>query len=127
MSDQPNDPRNEKRRFSRIPFDANVLVSQDGKEWRSKMLDISLKGVLIETPDNWDAVSGERFHLDVIFADSGSLISCDISVAHIGQSHVGFEITQIDVESVAHLRRLVELNLSNPELLDRELTMLHWR
>jgi hypothetical protein len=127
MSDQHNDPRDEKRRFSRIPFDANVLISQDGKEWRSKLLDISLKGVLIETPKNWDAVNGEHFHLDVIFADSGSLISCGIAVAHIDKSHVGFEIKQIDVESVGHLRRLVELNLGDPELLDRELTALHWR
>lgn len=127
MSDQSNEPLNEKRRFSRIPFDANVLISQDGKEWRSKLLDISLKGVLIETPRNWDAVNGEHFHLEVIFADSGSLISGDISVAHIGQSHIGFEITQIDIESVGHLRRLVELNLGDPELLDRELATLHWR
>ncbi len=127
MSDQNNAPLNEKRRFSRIPFDANVLLSQNGKEWRSKMLDISLKGILIEMPDNWDAVIGERFHLDVIFADSGSLISCNIAVAHNNKAHIGFEINQIDIESVSHLRRLVELNLGNPELLDRELTTLHWR
>jgi hypothetical protein len=124
VSDQHND---DKRRFSRIPFDANVLLSQQGKEWRSKLLDISLKGVLIETPKNWDAVIGERFHLEVIFADSGSLISSDIAVAHSGKEHVGFEIIQIDIESVGHLRRLVELNLGDPELLDRELTALHWR
>lgn len=131
MSDQHNDPQNdpinEKRRFSRIPFDANVLLSKDGKEWRSKLLDISLKGVLIETPKKWDAVTGERFHLEVIFADSGSLISGDIAVAHSENEHIGFEIIQIDVESVGHLRRLVELNLGNPELLDRELIALHWR
>lgn len=123
MSDQ----QNEKRRFSRIPFDANVLLSKDGKEWRAKMLDISLKGILIETPKNWDGVTGERYHLEVIFAESGSLISGDIAVAHTGEAHIGFEILQIDVESVAHLRRLVELNLGNSELLDRELATLHWR
>lgn len=122
-----SDPQNEKRRFSRIPFDANVLLSKDGTEWRAKLLDISLKGILIETPRNWDAVTGERFHLEVIFAESGSLISADISVAHSEASHIGFEIMQIDVESVGHLRRLVELNIGDPELLDRELAALHWR
>ena len=127
MSDHQNDPQYEKRRFSRIPFDANVLLTQHGTEWRSKLLDISLKGVLIETPSNWDAAIGEHFYLDVIFADSGSLINCNIAVAHENDNHVGFQITQIDVESVSHLRRLVELNLGNPDLLNRELTALHWR
>lgn len=123
MSDQ----QNEKRRFSRIPFDASVLLSKDGKSWRSKLLDISLKGILMETPKGWDGVNGERFQFEVIFAESGSLISGEIAVAHIGQGYAGFEISQIDVEGVGHLRRLVELNLGDSELLDRELSALHWR
>jgi PilZ domain len=127
VSDQHKAPHDEKRRFSRIPFDANVLLSKDGKEWRSKLIDISFKGILIETPKNWDGVNGEHFFLEVIFADSGSLIRGNVAVAHIENRHVGFEITQIDVESVGHLRRLVELNIGNPELLDRELTALNWR
>ena len=60
---------NEKRHFSRVPFDADVLLTKDGKEWRSQLIDISLKGVLIKTPENWDAVNGEKFNLEVIFAD----------------------------------------------------------
>lgn len=123
MSDQPTD----KRRFSRIPFDANVLISHNGKEWRSKLLDISLKGLMIETPKELDAVMGEHFHLEVIFTNSGSLISGNISVAHIGESHIGCEIRQIDIESASHLRRLVELNISDQNLLERELTELNWR
>jgi len=130
VSDQHIPPHDEKRRFTRIPFDANVLLSQDGKnskEWRSRLLDISLKGILIETPKNWDGVVGEHFRLEIIFADSGSLISGNVIVAHSEDTHVGFEMMQIDAESVGHLRRLVELNLGNPELLDRELAALHWR
>ncbi len=126
MSDQPNDPPHEKRRFGRIPFNANVLISQNGKEWRSKLFDISFKGLMIETPKGLDAAIGERFHLEVIFTDSGSLINGNTSVAYVGQSHIGLEIMQIDVESAGHLRRLVELNLGDQELLERELTALHW-
>ena len=117
----------EKRRFSRVPFDADVLLTKDGKEWRSQLIDISLKGVLVKTPENWDAVSGEKFNLEVIFADSGSLITADISVAHSEEDHTGFQINNIDVESVSHLRRLMELNLGDPELLNRELTSLFWK
>ena len=121
------DQHHEKRRFSRIRFDANVLISQNGREWRSKLLDISLKGVMIEAPTGLDTTIGERFHLEVIFTGSGSLISGNITVAHIRETHIGFEIFQIDLESAGHLRRLVELNIGNPELLERELTALRWR
>ena len=121
------DQHHEKRRFSRIRFDANVLIGQNGQEWRSKLLDISLKGVMIEAPPRLDTAIGERFHFEVIFTDSGSLISGNVTVAHIRETHIGFEITQIDIEGAGHLRRLVELNIGDPELLERELTALRWR
>lgn len=123
MTDQHSD----KRRFSRIRFDAEALLSQDGMEWRSTLLDISLKGVMVKSPEGFNGLLGDPFRLEVIFADSGSLISGNVTIAHIGQSHIGFELTQIDVEGAGHLRRLVELNLGNPGLLDRELAVLHWR
>jgi len=117
----------EKRRFTRIAFDADVLISKDGKEWRTALLDISLNGLLVDTPADWEAVAGERFHVEVIFTDSGSLIHAEASVAHLEQQQTGFQIASIDVESVGHLRRLVELNLGDEELLNRELAALHWK
>ena len=122
-----SEKQDEKRRFSRVSFDADVILTRDGEQWHAKMLDISLKGVLIATPEKWDGVNGEHFHLEVIFADSGSLINAQIIVAHNENGHTGFEIVEIDVESVSHLRRLMELNLGDPELLNRELSALHWK
>lgn len=116
-----------KRRFSRISFDADAVLIQNGKEWRSHLLDISLNGVLIKTPVHWDAVVGEHFKLEVIFANGGNLISADVAVAHSEKEHVGFRIINIDIESVSHLRRLVELNLGDSTLLERELNALHWK
>lgn len=117
----------DKRRFSRINFDANVLLSKDGKEWRTSMLDISLNGLLINAPKNWDAVVGECFHAEILFADSGPVISAEVAVSHQAEGKIGFEVVNIDVDSVGHLRRLVELNLGDEELLNRELSLLHWR
>ncbi len=117
----------EKRRFSRISFDADVLVSKDNQEWRASLLDISLNGLLVNTPSNWEGLQGERFHAEVIFPNSGSLIHTEVSVAHNGNGRTGFQVNNIDIESVGHLRRLIELNLGDEELLNRELTSLHWR
>ncbi|MFC1747312.1 PilZ domain-containing protein [Pseudomonadota bacterium] len=123
MSEQTD----EKRRFSRVPFDADIILTKDDGQWHSQLADISLKGVLIGTPDDWDGVYGERYQLEIIFAESGSLINVQVSVAHSENDRVGFEITEIDIESVSHLRRLMELNLGDPDLLDRELSALHWK
>jgi hypothetical protein len=117
----------EKRRFTRIPFDADVLLSKEGKEWRTTLQDISLNGLLVNTPANWDGVEGEHFRLEIIFANSSNLISGEVKVAHMQDDKVGFRVVNIDVDSVAHLRRLVELNIGDEELLNRELSALHWK
>ena len=123
MSEQTD----EKRRFSRVPFDAEVILAKGEEQWHSQLEDISLKGVLIATPKNWNGVSGEHFQLEVVFAESGCLINVQVMVSHIENERIGFEIIEIDIESVSHLRRLMELNLGDPELLNRELSALHWK
>lgn len=45
----------ERRRFQRIDFDAPTELRQGVKRWPAKLLDLSLKGLLIERPANWDA------------------------------------------------------------------------
>lgn len=117
----------EKRRFSRIAFDANVLLSKEGREWRTAMLDISLNGMLVEMPSEWEAVVGEPLTAEVLFADAGPVVTAEVTVAHQEGNRIGLQVRNIDVDSVAHLRRLVELNLGDETLLNRELERLNWR
>lgn len=117
----------EQRQFSRVHFDAEVIIAQDEQRWETTLHDISLNGVLLDAPKDKELSIGEHYSLEVIFTDGGSLITCEGIVAHINDTGVGFKISNIDVESVAHLRRLMELNLGDPELMDRELSALHWR
>jgi len=46
------------------------------------------------------------------------------SVAHIDPTRIGFICEHIDLDSITHLKRLVELNLGDEELLHRELSSL---
>ena len=124
----PNTADNDnKRRFSRITFEADVLLTKNGQEWRTKIHDISLNGLMVETPANWDPAKGEQFDAEIIFTDSGSLIHVEVAIVHEENGHIGFQINNIDIESVSHLRRLLELNLADTALLNRELMALHWR
>jgi hypothetical protein len=43
---------------------------------------------------------------------------------HAERGQIGFECEHIDIDSISNLRRLVELNLGDAELLERQLGAL---
>ena len=114
----------EKRQFQRFPFDARAIVRRGDGEWHTELLDISLKGVLVRHPDEFNVKLHEKLHIDVIFSNTQTLITADVSLAHAEAGRIGFKVEMIDIESISHLRRLVELNLGNSDLLERELAHL---
>lgn len=119
-----NDSSTEKRHFSRIPFSAKVhLVSAEGS-WHAELLDVSLKGVLITLPKGWSAQTGDHFLLEFDLDNPEIAIRMEVAVAHTEENHVGLRCVHIDLDSITHLRRLVELNLADAEILDRELHAL---
>jgi hypothetical protein len=54
----------------------------------------------------------------------GLAIAMDVTPIHLGENRLGFRCDRIDLASASHLRRLVELNLGDPALLERELAAL---
>lgn len=116
----------EKRRFKRFGFDAKAILRKNGQEWSTKLLDICLNGILLHTPEGWQADLHDIFEVEIIFSNSESLITATVSLAHAEKGRVGFKVDNIDLDSVSHLRRLVELNLGSSDLLDRELSHLAW-
>ena len=114
---------NDRRRFSRILLDVTVEFEHDNKHWKSEVIDISLKGMLIEKPNGWRGINGDKYVVDIQL-DPETSIGMYASVAHINEHSIGFECKVIDITSIAHLRRVVELNLGNTTLLERELHAL---
>ena len=113
-----------KRRFSRIPFHSKVLIRNDKDKWPGQLIDISLKGVLTSLPSNWSGQPGDQFQIEIILDSSDVVIRMDVSVAHIEDDHMGLTCDHIDIDSISHLRRLVELNIGDSEILQRELSEL---
>lgn len=114
----------EKRRFTRIPFEASVHLHSRKGDWYGKLRDISLKGVLITRPHGWASKPGEQFILEVNAPGNVFDINMDVEVAHIEDDEIGFKCNRIDLDSMSQLRRLVELNLGDEQLLQRELSLL---
>ncbi len=116
-------PEDEQRRFTRVPFPAVVILRANDCQWECAVIDISLKGALLSRPPAWGANTGQAVDLDVQIAE-GIRIHMQGVVAHIEPDHIGVTCQHIDLESAAHLRRLVELNLGDEAQLHRELQAL---
>ncbi len=116
----------QKRRFSRIPFNAVAHINtEDGDQFLNcQVLDISLHGVLIERPGQWQADLHQPCYIDLLLQDGQVVIEMQAVVANIDAAYIGFECREIDLDSMTHLKRLVELNLGDEALLHRELSTL---
>ncbi len=113
-----------KRHFSRIVFDAPVLVSGEKQSWETSLIDISLKGILIQKPEQWQNNIGDEFDLEICLDDSDIQINMQAHVAHEENDHVGFQCDHIDLDSIARLKQLVLLNIGDESILERELSFL---
>jgi len=121
--DDIEDTNNERRTFSRISFDADTFLCQDDRRWQVELIDISLNGVLVKLPYDWD---GDPTKDTTVYIHLGGDIAINMitHLAHHIDGRAGFQCTHIDLDSISHLRRLVELNLGDTQLLERELSHL---
>jgi len=117
---------NERRRFHRIIMHKTVALSCPTGDQIAQLLDISLKGALVSLSDSWQPEVGNETQARINLGDEGNdyLIVLHARVAHVDDNEVGLEILSLDLDSATILRRLVELNLADPALLERELEQL---
>lgn len=112
-----------RRQFWRAHFHSPVQLAAHGHVTEAELYDISLKGALVRVPEGWTGKSGEHCQLRLRLS-SDATISMSCVVAHYAGQRVGLHCDNTDLDSVTHLRRLVELNSGDPGLLDRELSAL---
>ena len=117
-------PADERRRFSRIAFHRPSELDAQGERVSCELLDVSLKGALAEAPPSFRGGVGQSCILTIRLDAGDAIIRMEGEIAHREGGQVGIRCTGIDLESIAHLRRLVELNLGDEELLHRELSAL---
>lgn len=112
-----------RRQFWRAHFQSPVKLVLHGQLAEADLYDISLKGALVKAPDGWPGRSGDHCQLRLALGTNAT-ISMTATVMHVAGRRVGFHCDNIDLDSVTHLRRLVELNSGDPGLLERELAAL---
>lgn len=113
----------ERRHFTRIPFDAEVTLSQGDDSWQTQLLDISLHGVLLRCPDECSGAAGESYAIQLPLAEDSN-INVTGRIAHIDGDQIGLKFENMELESASHLKRLLLFNLGDQALVDREIQEL---
>jgi hypothetical protein len=114
------------RRFLRLPFVAQALVLTHSGHLAVKIEDISLKGALVTFTTYNPLKVGESCQLQLELASDTTIVMWG-SVAHAEGLQAGLRCEAIDLDSMTHLRRLVELNAGDVNLLDRDYVSLSRR
>jgi hypothetical protein len=108
----------------RRQFNAECTLHQNSMEWPTEVLDISLKGILVRKPDHFAADLKSPLEATVKLTGSDSYIVMSLEYAHLRDNSLGLRCKYIDLDSMTHLKRLVELNLGDEAMLKRELDSL---
>lgn len=111
----------DRRKFSRVLFQAQATLSQFPTFWQTQVYDLSLNGALIHRPDNFTEMPNKAFKLSLLLPLSDIEISMDAKIVYSCETQLGLRCIEIDIESMGHLKRLVELNYGSATLLHREL------
>jgi len=113
----------ERRHFSRIEFDGLCTINYNQVLYKAQLVDICLTGALVQATQLIEISSGQNASLSIELLSTtkieilATLVKRDVDLLH-------FRLENIDLESTSHLRRLLELNLGDASLMERELHQL---
>lgn len=114
-----------RRQFSRVLFYSEAILCLPGVEIPVCVLDISIKGALIcPVPAAYADVGTTCVLKLYLGGGDDALIRMEATVVHHQGVNFGLACREIDLDSMTHLRRLIELNLGDEAALNRELNAL---
>ncbi|HJW25702.1 MAG TPA: PilZ domain-containing protein [Rhodocyclaceae bacterium] len=114
----------ERRQFTRIQFRTNARLRLSDAQADVEVVDLSLKGALVRPKNELLAVIGDEGTLEISLGQSDADIRMEVTIVHRKNDQFGLACREIDLDSITHLRRLVELNIGDESILNRELSAL---
>lgn len=109
------------RHSHRVGFDCYVQFETYDSRFVCELVDISIQGALISACSGATPKAGTPCALKISLDEQGEInINIHGVVAHKIENRVGIHFDSIDVDSMIHLRKLMELNLGDVELVNRD-------
>ncbi len=113
----------ERRNFQRIPFTTDAAIHCNNKKYKGELLDISLKGVLIQGTGQIQLKMGNRCDLTIHLLETEIVLNFEADLVHTEGNKLGFKFVGEDTETAMHLRRLLELNIGSSEEIEKEIDL----
>ena len=114
---------NNKRQFQRVLFNHDASLTCNGHQWSTNVIDLSLRGLSCTKPKNVTFEIDQLMTLSIQLAQE-QVIIMEAVIIHNEKGVLGMRCTRIDINSISELRRLVQLNLADEALLQRDIEHL---
>ncbi len=113
------------RHTHRISFDCKVEFKARKILYSCELIDISINGALIGNCSDETPPEGTPCKLTLTLDESSKVQIVMLgTIAHKTENRLGIHCQTIDIVSMTHLRKLVEYNIGDPELLERDFEAL---
>jgi len=111
------------RQYRRIPFAAEVTLKIDQSVWKGGLLDIALKGAMVGTDASLPIGIGAECTLSIYLPATSINLEFLARLSHNEENRYGFEFLSEDLDTLTHLRKLIELNTGDAETTRSELSV----
>ena len=113
-----------KRRFSRFEFGESCVVEYGSIAVGSRLRNISLRGALVELEKDIGCRPGDRCRILFHLGNPDFLMQFGGEVAHCDGNLSGIKFIEADLNTMFHLRNLLESITGNPAQLMKEVDLL---
>jgi hypothetical protein len=110
------------RRFRRVPFEAGVKLDIGQNSWMGELLDVAMKGAMVGTEKPLTLPIGAQGALCITLHSSPITLDFKVELVHSENIRYGFKFISEDLETLTHLRKLIELNTGDAEATRSELS-----
>ena len=112
----PDTGSNSQRHCARVSLHSPAIITGDSRQWETRLIDLSLSGALLAHPSGWTGKTGDCFRLSLPLAGHCGL-EVAAEVRQIKASRLGMAFVDLDDPGRNEIRRLVESNLGDTDLL----------
>jgi hypothetical protein len=111
------------RRYRRIPFQAVVSIHSSGQYATGTLVDLAMKGALVACLSPLELSQGEEAKLCITLPDTPIALTFASKLVHVETGHYGFKFLGENLQTLTHLRKLIELNTGDVDATRDELSL----
>ncbi len=112
----------EKRKFTRIPFRTEIKITAgDRVIFSNELSNLSLGGAYVETTGEPLPIGDPCvFVIELVGPATLLRVRVEGEIVRSDEKGIGVTFTQMDLDSLVHLKHLIKVHAEDPDLIDHE-------